>query len=88
MKSTAKRKSRRQMREVQERAWTMMALISVLLSDHSFIKSERAYRHLVDRARKALFDVYRKASAAYAVARGERELESGAASLARRHGES
>jgi hypothetical protein len=84
----AKRSSRRQMREVRDRAWTMMALISTLLSDHSVIKSDRAYRHLVDQARKALFEVYRKAAAADAVARGDRGLHGeNAASSARRRGE-
>jgi hypothetical protein len=46
--------------QVMERAWLIMAFMSSALSDHPLVRSNRANRHCVDRARKALFDLYKK----------------------------
>lgn len=45
--------------QVMERAWLIMSLISCALSDHPLVRPNRANRHCVDRARKALFDLYK-----------------------------
>jgi hypothetical protein len=44
--------------QVMERAWSIMAFISSALSDHPVVKSNRLYRRLTDRSRKALFDLH------------------------------
>ena len=41
-----------------ERAWLIMAFISVALSDHPLVRSRKVYRRCADRARKALFDLH------------------------------
>lgn len=46
--------------QAMERAWLIMALISMALSDLMLIQRNRGNRQLVDRARKALFDLHAK----------------------------
>jgi hypothetical protein len=43
-----------------ERAWLIMALIGIALSDHPIIRSNKRYRHYTDQARKALFDLHQE----------------------------
>jgi hypothetical protein len=47
-------------RQAMERAWLLMALASSALSDHPLVKSSKRLRECTDRARKALFDLYRE----------------------------
>lgn len=46
------------LQQVMERAWLIMAFISNALSDHPVVRSNRSYRRLTDRSRKALFDLH------------------------------
>ena len=52
------------MNQALERAWLIMAFISVALSDHPVVKSNRLYRRLTDRSRKALFDLHNEIESA------------------------
>lgn len=47
-----------ELQQIRERAWLIMALISSALSDHPAIRSNRLYRRLTDRSRRALFDLH------------------------------
>lgn len=52
-----------QLEQMMERAWLFMALIGCALSDHPCAKLDQANRRCVDRARKALFDLYKNLEA-------------------------
>ena len=52
-----------QLFQAMERAWLIMAFISVALSDHPIVRSSKVYRRCADRARKALFDLHCKLEA-------------------------
>jgi hypothetical protein len=49
--------------ELKERAWLIMAIMGVALSDHPLIRQDRVSRQLVDRAKKALFDLHARIEA-------------------------
>lgn len=57
-KSPRARRSSQEISAAQARAWAFMAAISVSLSDDPIIGRNKKYRHLVDLARKALFDLH------------------------------
>lgn len=67
--------------QAMERAWLIMAFISIALSDHPVVKSSKSYRRCTDRARKALFDLHKRLEAAffgnYAMSHASSHLKTG-----------
>lgn len=51
-------KDSRQVTDQHVKAWAFMAAMGVSLSDDPVIRETKEYRQLVDKARKALFDLY------------------------------